>query len=136
MQDLIFIDTSAFYALIDRLDLHHAEASDLWSSMLNQNDRLLTSNYVTMETLSLIQKRIGSDAAYVWYRDILAMLDMIWIDRRLHRLAYEIWRSLGGRGDFSLVDCTSFVAMHENDADTAFCFKPAFKKQGFTTVPQ
>jgi predicted nucleic acid-binding protein len=42
----IYVDTSAFYALIDRSDRYHEQASILWPKLLNDNITLVTSNYV------------------------------------------------------------------------------------------
>ena len=59
----VFIDTSAFYALMDRSDSYHQSASKLWAHMLDKGYYLKTSNYVTVETLALLQNRLGFEAA-------------------------------------------------------------------------
>jgi uncharacterized protein len=35
----------------------------------------------------------------------------------------------------SLVDCISFQTMRVYGAQTAFCFDPHFREQGFDTIP-
>jgi uncharacterized protein len=129
-QETIYVDTSAFYALMDRSDTHHQSAKSLWPTLLNDHICLQTSNYVISETLSLIQYRLGFDAASLWYKDVLAVLDICWVDPPTHRQAYELWMSLG-RQKYSLVDCISYVIMHQSQIDTAFCFKPSYDEQGF-----
>jgi len=126
----IYVDTSAFYALIDRSDPYHRKASVLWPELLNDHITLITSNYVVWETLGLLQKRIGFEAASLWYKDILGVLDVCWIDVDTHQRAYELWLNLG-RKRLSLVDCVSFVTMHHHQIETAFCFKPHFEDHGF-----
>ena len=86
----VFIDTSAFYALMDRSDRYHQSASKLWAHMLDSGFYMMTSNYVTVETLALLQNRIGFEAAGLWSRDILSILETLWIDEVLHNLAFEI----------------------------------------------
>ena len=129
----IYVDTSAFYALIDRSDRHHTKASVLWPELLNDSVTLITSNYVVWETLGLLQKRIGCEAAILWYRDVLCVLDIWWVNEDMHQRAYELWLNLGRKRP-SLVDCVSFVTMHQHQIETAFCFKPHFTDHGFALL--
>jgi predicted nucleic acid-binding protein len=129
----IYVDTSAFYALLDRADPNHKEASSLWVSLMKNNFSLATSNYVVSETMEMLQKRIGFDAARIWCKDILNVLDVLWVDEGIHKQAYELWLNLG-RIPVSLVDCTSFVAMHRHQIEKAFCFKRQFKVYGFELI--
>ena len=126
----IFVDTSAFYALLDRSDKHHKAASALWPDLLDINITLLTTNYVVSETIALLQNRIGFKAANLWCRDILAILDVLWIDAETHERGFALWLNLGRRG-LSLVDCVSFVTIHQHQIEKAFCFKPHFSDHGF-----
>jgi len=126
----IFVDTSAFYALLDRSDRYHSKASALWPDLLHHNITLLTSSHVVWETVGLLQKRLGFDAASLWYKDILGVLDVLWINSRTQQLAYELWLNLGRR-KLSLVDCVSFVTMHQHQIEKAFCFKSHFTDHGF-----
>jgi len=129
----VFVDTSAFYALIDRSDRYHAQASALWTDLLDDSFRLLTSNYVVWETIGLLQKRIGFEAARLWHKDILGVLDVLWVDEGMHQRAYELWLNLGRRR-LSLVDCVSFVTMHAHMIEKAFCFKPHFEDHGISLL--
>jgi len=126
----VFIDTSAFYALMDRSDSYHQSASKLWTDLLEKGNYLKTSNYVTVETLALLQNRLGFEAADLWARDILGIVETLWIDKVLHNLAFEIWLSLGRR-KFSLVDCASFVIMRHDKVEKVFGFDKHFTEHGF-----
>lgn len=129
----IYVDTSAFYALMDRSDPYHKSAKALWPGLLDEHISLLTSNYIVAESLSLIQHRLGYKAAGIWYRDVLGVLDVYWVDQATHRLGYELWMGLG-RYQYSLVDCISYVIMHHNHIEKAFCFKCNYTEQGFTIL--
>lgn len=126
----IYVDTSAFYALMDRADFYHQNAKELWPSLLEDAISLRTSNYVVSESLSLIQHRLGHRAASIWYKDILGVLEVHWVDQSTHRRAYELWMNLGRR-QHSLVDCIGYVIMHKNQIEKAFSFKPGYAEQGF-----
>ncbi|MDD4356266.1 MAG: PIN domain-containing protein [Smithellaceae bacterium] len=131
----IFVDTSAFYALIDRSDRYHAQAAALWPDLLDDSITLLTSNYVVWETVCLLQNRIGFEAARLWHKDILGVLDVLWVNEGMHQRAYELWLNLG-RKRLSLVDCASFVTMHAYVIEKVFCFKPYFADHGFALIEQ
>jgi predicted nucleic acid-binding protein len=95
--ELIYVDTSAFYALMDRADFYHQSAKELWPALLENDIGLRTSNYVVSESFTLIQHRLGYKAASIWYRDILGVLDIYWVDPATHHRAYELWMGLGRR---------------------------------------
>jgi len=126
----IFVDTSAFYALMDRSDNYHEKASGLWADFLQKDADLKTSNYITVETLALVQNRLGFEAADLWYRDILSIIEVLWIDGLVHNLAFELWLSLGRR-NLSLVDCTSFVIMRKHNIEKVYGIDRHFAEQGF-----
>lgn len=126
----IFIDTSAFYALMDRSDTHHEKAKNLWIFLLEEESHLHTTNYIIIETLALLQSRLGFEAANLFAGDILELVDFIWIDKPQHNLAYELWLSLGRR-KVSLVDCVSFTAMRHHKIEHIFGFDRHFEEQGY-----
>ena len=130
----VFVDTSAFYALMDSSDKHHAEAAALWTSLIKENSQLLTTSYVVLETVALLQNRLGFDAASLWYGDILGAVEVLWTDEYLHRLSFELWLSLGKRR-LSLVDCVSFVVMRQRRSVRAFCFDRHFADEGLEIMP-
>lgn len=131
----VFIDTSAFYALMDRSDAWHQSASRIWPHLLDKGYDLRTSNYVIVETLALLQNRLGFEAAHLWSRDVLGIVGTIWIDEVLHKLAFEIWMSLGRR-KLSLVDCASFVAMRNDKVAEVFAFDKHFNENGFDVLSE
>jgi predicted nucleic acid-binding protein len=131
----VFIDTSAFYALMDRSDGYHQTAGKLWRRLLENGFDLKTSNYVVVETLALLQNRLGFEAADIWSRDVLGIVETIWIGEALHKLAYEIWLSLGRR-KLSLVDCASFVVMRHDALGKVFGFDKHFTEHGFEVLDE
>ena len=50
----IYVDTSAFYALLDRADKYHAPARDVWPTLLKNDIALVTTNYVVSETVAVL----------------------------------------------------------------------------------
>ncbi len=126
----VFIDTSAFYALMDRSDRYHEKAKQLWTSLLDEEIYLKTNNYIIIETVALLQSRLGFEAAHLYSSDILGLVDILWVNEPRHNLAFELWLSLGRR-KLSLVDCVSFITMRHYQLENVFGFDPHFEEQGF-----
>ncbi|MCL4475843.1 MAG: PIN domain-containing protein [Nitrospirae bacterium] len=59
---MTFIDTSAFYAVLDRDDDNHQKARRLWNDVFSDDNTIVTSNYVLVESFTLIQQRLGLEA--------------------------------------------------------------------------
>jgi predicted nucleic acid-binding protein len=57
---VIFVDTSALYAVLDRDDENHAVARTTWERLLRSSNVLLTHNYVLLETVALAQSRLAA----------------------------------------------------------------------------
>ena len=130
----IYVDTSAFYALLDRSDRFHEKAKAIWPGLLEDGINLVTTNYVVSETVTVLQYRIGFEAASLWYKDVLGVLSILWVNEDTHRLACELWMNLG-RQHYSLVDCISYITMNQNMIDKVFCFKDHYSAQGFELLP-
>jgi len=135
MTNQVFIDTSAFYALMDGSDQFHQQAGRHWLEMVEEGIQLSTNNYIIVESLALLQSRLGFEAADLWYRDILGVVDLLRVEEPAHQMGYELWLSLGRR-KLSLVDCISFVTMRSNKIELFFGFDKHFEEQGFVPFDQ
>ena len=130
----IFVDTSAFYALLDRDDENHRRAKSTWTDLLNDENTLVTSNYVLVETFALLQHRLGMEAVRGFQNDVLPLVNIEFVLSEIHRSAISVLLS-ASRRNLSLVDCVSFEMMRTLEIKTAFVFDPHFKEQGFYTLP-
>jgi predicted nucleic acid-binding protein len=130
----VFIDTSAFYALLDRDDESHRKAKNSWADLLKNDDILVTNNYVLVETFALIQHRLGMDAVRGFQNDLLPLVNIEFVVPELHRSGVSALLS-ASRRNLSLVDCVSFEMMRTLEIKMAFAFDPHFKEQGFNTLP-
>jgi predicted nucleic acid-binding protein len=129
---MIFLDTSAIYAWTDVADPNHHAAVRRLQAILENRDRLLTHNYVLVESTALVQARLGPAAAVKLGRDSAAFV-IEWIDEDLHALAMEQLERARKRR-LSLVDHVSFLVMRRRQIDTAFAFDPDFVASGFRLV--
>lgn len=130
----VFVDTSAFYAVLDRDDAFHGVARETWTRLLGDDERLVTNNYVVLECYALIQNRLGMEALRAFSDDVLPVIRVLWVSEEEHHGAAQAVLA-AGRRDLSLVDCTSFLIMRAAAIRTAFAFDRHFAEQGFQTCP-
>ncbi len=131
----VLVDTSAFYALVDDRDPDHANAQAGLQRLRADDEPLLTHEYVVVETISLVQRRLGMGALRRFVDDLLPIVDIERVDPALHAQAREAMLAGGQRG-ISLVDWTSFLVMRRRGIETAFAFDDDFAAQGFRTLPK
>ena len=130
----VFIDTSAFYALLDRDDDNHSKAKRVWGEVLEQRDTLMTSNYVLVETFALLQHRLGTEAVRGFQDDIVPVVHTEFVTPELHRSGVSALLA-ASRRNLSLVDCVSFEVVRAFGVKIVFAFDPHFGEQGFTVKP-
>ena len=130
----VFVDTSAVYAVLDRDDRFHGEAAAAWSSLLRDGVTLVTSNYVLVECLALVQRRLGVDATRAFATQLIPALTCEWVSAADHEIAQTTLLAVGRR-DMSFVDFSSFQIMRKAALRQAFTFDPHFSEQGFEVVP-
>lgn len=130
----IFVDTSAFFALLDRDDANHKKAKEVWNKVLNPENVLITTNYILVESFALIQHRLGMDAVMGLQEDILPIINIEWITSGVHRSGVSALLA-ASRRKLSLVDCISFEIMRNAGIKTIFTFDFHFEEQGFHCIP-
>lgn len=134
---MIFVDSSAWLAIADVRDGNHrAGFAFLTDLVRGKAGRLLTSDYVLDETLTLMRKRSGLETV----REFLTRLRLspsvqqIWVTRGQYEAALELF--LGQRKrSWSFTDCTSFAVMREIGVRDAFTFDADFREAGFVPRP-
>ena len=127
---VVFVDTSAFINLLDEDDEHHAAAAATWLRLLNEHASLRSTDYVRVETWSLLQARFGMEAVRKLDRSYLPVVDWLHVTEPQFAAAKTLVLSANRRG-FSLVDAASFTVMRDEAIDTAFAFDRHFREQGF-----
>jgi uncharacterized protein len=126
----IFIDTSAFLAILNKDDQFHELAAKKWLDIVNSNNMLFCSNYILVETIALLQKRFGTEAVRLFTGSIQPLVNIIWVEEQIHNLGLSILKSVN-KHDLSLVDCVSFEIMRQMNIEEVFTFDNHFSEQGF-----
>ncbi len=128
------MDTSALFALFDADDRQHGRAARTWRSLSDQDEDLVTTNYVLVETFALFQNRLGLGAVKALQQSFVPLLRILWMGEENHGAAVTALLTAGKR-QLSLVDCSSFEAMRRLGITSAFAFDRHFAEQGFEQVP-
>ena len=135
-KETLFVDTAAWYALVDRSDQHHNQAVAIYPKLLSSCHHLTTTNLVIAETYILIRRAIGYQPAITFLENVAASPRVIKIysDSLFEERAEDILRKYQDQ-DFSYTDAVSFAAMQEFKIGKAFAFDSHFSTAGFATIP-
>ena len=127
---IVFADTSALFALLVSDDLMHIRARKNFDYFAENAVQLLSSSYVLVETVALLQRRIGLAAVNDFNLRILPLLNVVWVDFEWHHRAMQRLLSQNKRG-LSLVDSLSFEIMEAQGITEAYAFDKHFEEDGF-----
>lgn len=133
MTDLVFVDTSAWYALVNSRDPEHAATNRFFEK---HSGRLVTSNYVFDETVTLCGRRLGHSAA-VSVGQALRDPEVVQLIRATADDEHRAWSLFRDRTDkqYSYTDCVSFVMMGRLGLTSAAALDEDFRREGFETLP-
>lgn len=129
-----FVDSSGYYAVIDRDDDAHADVMRELARLEREHWRLVTSNYVIAETHALVLNRVGRTPALTFLRSFATRrTEVIRIDEDDERNARAIIERYTDKR-FSLTDATSFAVMERLGIAYAFTFDSDFVQYGFPAL--
>ena len=129
----VFVDTSAFFAILDAGDSMHTTAAAYLATALESRTRLVTSNYVVIETSALTRSRLGAEAFRAFTEQLLPVAQIEWVTPQQHAAATSAALIVGNAGP-SLVDGTSFEVMRALGIRTAFAHDRHFSQAGFESA--
>ncbi|MCL4386618.1 MAG: PIN domain-containing protein [Actinobacteria bacterium] len=131
----VFIDASAFYALLNKNDNFHNEAIIISSILSKNNEHLITSNYTLAETYTVLRSKMGYDIASKFANEIKKnLIEIIWVDEIIHNRGLEVFLEKKEPEDLSFFDCIDFALMESAGIEKAFSFDRHFKILGITLV--
>jgi predicted nucleic acid-binding protein len=127
----VFVDTSGFYACLDRTDPFHPAALAAFERAEQEGWALVTTNYVTHETWALVQRRLGWEAVETFLNDLIPRCAVQWVDENLHQLGAARCRQIRERR-YSLTDAISLECMAQNKIVEAIAQDDHFARVNIT----
>jgi predicted nucleic acid-binding protein len=131
----IFVDTSAWYPIVDRSHADHRVLADLLRDRVEAGITLVTTNLVLAESHALLMRRVGSDVALMFLSGVRAPPNVVvYSTRELEAAAETEWLARFDDQDFSLADAVSFAVMSERGIREALTLDGHFNTAGFATL--
>jgi len=128
----VVVDTSAFFALLDQRDAHHAAAIAFWTDP--DDEDLVTHGYVVVETAALVRARLGAAAVEAFVDELLPAIRVEMVDRPLHEASLVELRGVGG--GTSLVDRVTLAFAARHGIGRAFAFDADLVAEGLAAVTE
>lgn len=128
----IFVDTGAWYAVVDKKDPDHKQAETF---LKTNKTPLLTTNFIFDETVTLLRSRLGFDVAKGFGQNLKnsSLVGIVAVKDEDEERAWQIFLKYKDQ-DFSFTDCTSFAVMERLKLDTAFSFDSHFEAMKFRVM--
>jgi len=129
----VFVDTSAFLALISDNDQYHQQAVQILDRLHRARFRLLTTKYVIVESHAAVLSAVDSNAARLFLEEMshsgIEVLQPGEVDEeRAERIIFTFRDK-----QYSLCDCISFAIMERLGLTRALAFDDHFRQHGFST---
>ena len=131
----IFVDTSALVALAD-VDDHDHEAVSAWFAGHAKNTRLVITDYVFDECMTLMKSRFGTDAAISFGQRIRssAFCRFVHLTPQDESATWQVFNQYSDK-EWSYTDCSSLTVMRRLSIDQALATDHHFRQMGISVVP-
>ena len=134
LPEVVLVDTSAFYALASRNDEFHERARKTFEALVDREQRIMTTSYVLVETMALIQRRLGFEVLRALIDSTGRLVETLWVEDGLHSAAWDRLEERKGSGP-SLVDWTIILSARRLGAHI-FAFDSDFSRENVTVLPR
>lgn len=135
MSRRVFIDTSAYYTLIDKSATDYALAQASFRRMTSEQVDLCTTTFVVAEIHAMVLRRLGRDlGSRTLDRLYASSIRIIRPTERDETHAREIIRQQSDK-DYSYTDAISFAVMERLHLRHAWTYDHHFSQYGFVQEP-
>lgn len=135
MKQAVFVDTSAWLALINESDADHAKARAVRDKLLQGKKRFFVTDYIIVEIANSLCKVRWKSKAVKLVNSIRETehIEVVEIDKGICEEAWQMYSSRTDK-EWSLTDCTSFVVMKKYAIRDAFTNDHHFEQAGFDAL--
>lgn len=129
----IFGDTAGWACLINPREPFHNLAQSIYRKAREQRRRIITTNFVVAELVSLLlSMRLSHSTIVGFIKDLKSspLVEIVHIDPALDAEAWDLFQRRPDKR-WSLVDCASFVVMQRRGMTEALTTDVNFEQAGF-----
>jgi len=105
---IVFVDTSAHFALANIKDVDHKAAERLLHKLATKRVTMVVTNFIIAETYTLMLRKIGRGRAVEYIESLCETSEVVRVSEDDEKKAWEIILQSEDK-DFSYVDATSFL---------------------------
>ena len=128
----VFIDSSAFKAIVDERDDFNVDAESIFKKLVIEGCKFITSNYIVDECATLLRAKSGLIKALKFKNYLSNSSPIINIFRVSSKDEVEAWKLFENEwSGLSFTDCTCFAVMKRLGIKRVFGFDKHFEKAGF-----
>src|SRR2546430_10889533 len=136
----VFVDTSAWDAIEDGGDRHHANALRCTEELAREKAPLYVTNFVLDETYTLLLLNVGYARTVTFKGAIDTMqaggiLTVVHVSEEIERAAWEVFARFNQDKTWSFTDCTTKEVMESLGIMRVFAFDHHFDQMGFLRLP-
>lgn len=132
----VFVDTSAWIALINPVDTLAIQAKQIMARLSQQKNILVTTEFVLLEVADALCKSNLRQKTYAYIngiRQIPDIQEIISFDQSLLDEGWNLYHQYSDK-DWGLTDCISFVVMRREGITQAFTSDKHFEQAGFVKL--
>ena len=135
MASEVFVDTSAFYAMLVRNDEAHERACAYLHDSAKKKRLFVTSDYILDETFTLLRARKLNHLIEGLYNRIIKSeaCTVVWTDQSMFHDAKAYFIKHSDK-DWSFTDCHSFCVMKKRKIKNALTKNHHFNQAGFKVI--
>jgi len=135
----LFVDTSAWMAIVDAGDTNHAMAV-AYQEEIAGTCGLVVTNYILDELFTLTLMDLGYRHAVDVKQKLdrlndHGLLEVVWIDKPLADEGWKVFERYNQDKQWSFTDCVSYAVMKGRGIQEAFAFDHHFEQMGFIRRP-
>lgn len=134
----VVVDSNYLIALVNPDDSLHRQAVTLSEKLQRFSSQAVISNYIFMETVTVLSQRVSRQEAVKAGAMLLAdsTVRIIQISHKLHNDSWEIFQSIDKK-NVSFVDCSTLAVLRHTGIETLLTFdttdfEPLRKAYNFT----
>lgn len=133
----LFVDTSFFYAVLDKRDRDHPAANRLAQFIQERQIPLITTWEVIIETVTLLRYRYSYRGATTFIDQVLPQLNIFYIDAEMRAEALHAFLEFSRDKKISLCDAVSYIVITERlNFIPCLTFNEDFKQLGIIVLDE